>query len=173
MKPVRFRRLWLRARRADGRRPVRRAPRAAPTLLIQTAKDPEGANLDRVQVIKGWVDAQDDTHEKIYDVAWSGQRKPGPDGKLPLVGNTVDVATATYNNSIGAPVLTTAWKDPGFDPTERAYYYLRVIEIPTPRWTTYDAARFGGKVPAGFPAAIAQRAYTSPIWYTPGGQGNG
>lgn len=142
-------------------------PGQTPTLLIQAAKDPDGANLDRVQVIKGWVDASGGTHERIYDVAWSGSRTPGTDGKLPLVGNTVDIPTATYNNSIGAPVLTTAWKDPDFDPSDRAYYYIRVIEIPTPRWTTYDAARFGGKLPDGVPATITQRAYTSPIWYTP------
>jgi hypothetical protein len=139
----------------------------APTLLIQSAKDPDGANLDRVQVIKGWVDAQGQTHEKIYNAVWSNDRKPGADGKLPLVGSTVDVPTATYSNSIGAPVLATAWKDPDFDPSVRAYYYLRVIEIPTPRWTTYDAARFGGKIPDGVPAEVTQRAYTSPIWYTP------
>jgi hypothetical protein len=138
-----------------------------PTLLIQAAKDPDGANLDRVQVIKGWVDAQGATHEKIYDVAWSGDRKPGPDGKLPLVGSTVDVANATYSNSIGAPVLDTAWTDPGFDAAQRAYYYVRVIEIPTPRWTTYDAKKFGVALPTNVPAAITQRAYTSPIWYAP------
>jgi hypothetical protein len=139
----------------------------APTLLIQTAKDPDGANLDRVQVIKGWVDSHGDTHERIYDAAWSGARTPGADGKLPQVGNTVDIATATYSNSIGAPVLATAWTDPDFNAAERAYYYLRVLEIPTPRWSTYDAARFGKKPPADFPATEAQRAYTSPIWYTP------
>lgn len=139
----------------------------APMLLIQAAKDPDGANLDRVQVIKGWVDRQGATHEKIYDVAWSGQRKIGVDGKLPLVGTTVDVAHATYSNSIGNAVLATAWKDPNFDPALRAYYYVRVIEIPTPRWTTYNVARFGGTLPTTVPAEIAQRAYTSPIWYTP------
>jgi hypothetical protein len=140
---------------------------ATPTLLIQAAKDPDGANLDRVQVIKGSLDASGDTHEKIYDVAWSGARKPGEDGKLPSVGNTVDVAHATYSNSIGAPVLSVAWKDPDFNPSERAYYYARVLEIPTPRWTTYDAVRFAKKPPADFPMTVAQRAYTSPIWYTP------
>lgn len=142
-------------------------PGQIPTLLIQAAKDPDGANLDRIQVIKGWVTTKGETHEKIYDVAWSGQRKIGANGKLPLVGNTVDVAHATYSNSIGAPVLATAWKDPKFDRTERAYYYIRVIEIPTPRWTTYDAARFGGKLLDTVPASVTQRAYTSPIWYTP------
>jgi hypothetical protein len=139
----------------------------APTLLVQAAKDPDGANLDRAQVIKGWLDAQGNTHEKIYDVAWSGDRAPGADGKLPLVGSTVDVKTASFTNDIGAPVLAVTWKDPSFDPANRAYYYVRVIEIPTPRWTTYDAARFGGKLPTGVPASITQRAYTSPIWYTP------
>jgi hypothetical protein len=139
----------------------------SPTLLIQAAKDPDGANLDRVQVIKGWVDTAGNTHEKIFDAAWSGNRAPGANGKLPLVGNTVNVDTATYSNSIGAPVLTTAWKDPQFNPGERAYYYLRVIEIPTPRWTTYDRARFGGALPTNVPATLTQRAYTSPIWYTP------
>jgi hypothetical protein len=138
-----------------------------PTLLIQSAKDPDGANLDRVQVIKGWVDTANATHEKIYDVAWSGTRAPGADGKLPLVGSTVDVAHASYSNSIGAPVLATTWTDPDFNPTVRAYYYLRVIEIPTPRWSTYDAARFGVALPQGVPAQVTQRAYTSPIWYTP------
>jgi hypothetical protein len=148
-------------------------PGQVPTLLIQAAKDPDGANLDRVQVIKGWIDASGGTHEKIFDAAWSGARKPGADGKVPLVGSTVDTATATYNNSIGAPVLATAWKDPDFDAAERAYYYIRVIEIPTPRWSTYDVARFGGKLPTDFPAAETQRAYTSPIWYTPNVQGAG
>jgi len=140
-----------------------------PTLVIQAAKDPDGGNLDRIQVIKGWVDAQGQTHEKIYDVAWSGNRKPGADGKLPSVGNTVDVANATYSNSIGAPVLDTAWTDPDFKPAERAYYYVRVLEIPTPRWTTYDAKRFGVELPKNVPSSVAQRAYTSPVWYAPSG----
>jgi len=140
-----------------------------PTLVIQAAKDPDGANLDRVQVIKGWVDAQGQTHEKIFDVAWSGERKPGADGKLPLVGSTVDIPSATYANSIGAPVLDIAWTDPTFSAAERAYYYVRVIEIPTPRWTTIDAKRFGSTLPTTVPPAITQRAYTSPIWYAPSG----
>ena len=140
-----------------------------PTLVIQAAKDPDGGNLDRIQVIKGWVDAQGQTHEKIYDVAWSGDRKPGADGKLPSVGNTVDVANATYSNSIGAPVLDTAWTDPDFKPAERAYYYVRVLEIPTPRWTTYDSKRFGVELLKTVPPSVAQRAYTSPVWYAPSG----
>ena len=140
----------------------------APAFLIRAVRDPDGANLDRVQVIKGWLDAQGKTHEKVYDVAWFGNRKPGKDGKLPPVGNTVNVAEATYTNAIGAPALETYWKDPVFDPRQRAFYYVRVLEIPTPRWTTYDAKFFGVKLPADVPASIQDRAYTSPIWYTPG-----
>jgi hypothetical protein len=140
----------------------------APSLLIRAVRDPDGANLDRVQVVKGWLDAQGRAREKVYDVVWSGNRKPGKDGKLPPVGSTVDVAEATYTNAIGAPVLDAWWKDPAFDPKQRAFYYVRVIEIPTPRWTTYDAKFFGVKRPADVPASIQDRAYTSPIWYTPG-----
>ena len=127
----------------------------------------DGANLDRVQAIKGWLDAAGKTHEKVYDVAWSGNRKPGKDGKLPPVGNTVNVKEASYTNAIGAPYLTAYWKDPAFDSKQRAFYYVRVIEIPTPRWTTYDAKVFGVKLPTDVPASIQDRAYTSPIWYTP------
>ena len=142
-------------------------PGRAPSLLIRALRDPDGANLDRIQVVKGWVDAQGKTHERIFDVAWSGNRKLGANGKLPTVGNTVDIANATYSNSIGAPYLQTHWADPGFDPAQRAFYYVRVIEIPTPRWTTIDAKVFGVKRPADVPASIQERAYTSPIWYTP------
>lgn len=139
----------------------------APVFLIRALRDPDGANLDRVQVVKGWVDAQGKTHEKVYDVAWSGNRKPGKNGKLPAVGNTVDVKNAMYTNAIGAATLETSWKDPAFDPKQRAFYYVRVIEIPTPRWTTYDAKFFGVTLPKDVPASIQERAYTSPIWYTP------
>jgi hypothetical protein len=111
----------------------------APTFLVAALKDPIGANLDRYQIIKGWLDAKGEVHEKIYDVVWSGDRKRGADGKLPPVGNTVDVENATWTNTIGAPELIAVWKDPDFDPTQRAFYYGRVIEIPTPRWTAYDA----------------------------------
>jgi hypothetical protein len=142
-----------------------------PVFAIQAAKDPDGANLDRIQVIKGWLDAKGATHEKIYDVAWSGDRKPGPNGKFPSVGNTVDIGRATYSNSIGAPVLDTVWTDPDFKAEERALYYLRVIEIPTPRWTTYDSVRFGTQLPESVPAVLTQRAYTSPVWYTPSKHG--
>ncbi len=138
-----------------------------PTLLIRALRDPAGANLDRVQVIKGWMDASGKTHEKVYDVAWSDDRKPDKTGKLPPVGNTVNVQEATYDNSIGAPFLQAYWKDPDFDSSQRAFYYVRVIEIPTPRWTTYDAKVFGVKLPEDVPASIQERAYTSPIWYTP------
>ena len=139
----------------------------APALLIRAIRDPDGANLDRIQVIKGWLDAAGKPQEKVYDVAWSGNRKPDTNGKLPVVGNTVNVAEATYDNSIGSPTLQAFWKDPNFDPKQRAFYYVRVLEIPTPRWTTYDAKFFNVKRPTDVPASIQERAYTSPIWYTP------
>jgi hypothetical protein len=147
---------------------LKNAPKGkAPTFMIRALRDPDGANLDRVQVVKGWMDASGKLHEKVFDVAWSGDRKPGKDGKLPLVGNTVNVREATYTNAIGEPFLSAYWKDPAFDAKERAFYYVRVIEIPTPRWTTYDAKIFGVKLPDDVPASIQERAYTSPIWYTP------
>ncbi len=139
----------------------------APTLLIRAIRDPDGANLDRIQVIKGWLDTAGKPQEKVHDVAWSGNRKPDAKGKLPAVGNTVNVAEATYDNSIGSPALHAFWKDPDFDPRQRAFYYIRVLEIPTPRWTTYDAKFFKVKLPTDVPASIQERAYTSPIWYTP------
>jgi hypothetical protein len=139
----------------------------SPTFLVAALKDPIGANLDRIQVIKGWVDKDGKTQEKVYDVAWSGDRKPGRDGKLAAVGTTVDVANATWTNTIGAPELIAVWKDPQFDPKLRAFYYLRVLEIPTPRWTAYDAKRFGVKPLPETRMTIQERAYTSPIWYTP------
>jgi len=139
----------------------------APTFLVAALKDPIGANLDRIQIIKGWLDAKGDTHEQVYDVVWGGDRKPGPNGKLPPVGNTVDVPNATWTNTIGAPELIKVWKDPSFDPSIRAFYYVRVLEIPTPRWTAYDAKYFGIKMPPEVPIVHEERAYTSPIWYTP------
>ena len=138
-----------------------------PTFLVAALRDPIGANLDRVQIIKGWLDAKGAVQEKVYDVVWSGGRKPGTDGKLPSVGNTVDVANATWTNSIGASELTAVWTDPAFNANERAFYYLRVLEIPTPRWTAYDAKRFGVTPLPGTRMTITERAYTSPIWYTP------
>jgi hypothetical protein len=148
---------------------LRAAPASkSPTFLVAALKDPIGANLDRIQIIKGWVDKAGKTQEKVYDVVWSGDRKPGSDGKLPMVGNTVDVPNATYTNSIGSPELIKVWKDPEFDPALRAFYYVRVIEIPTPRWTAYDAKYFGVTMPKEIPMTTTERAYTSPIWYTPG-----
>jgi hypothetical protein len=141
-----------------------------PTFLVAALKDPIGANLDRFQIIKGWVDAKGDMHEKVYDVAWGGDRKPGADGKLPPVGNTVDVANATWTNTIGAPELIAVWKDPDFDPAVRAFYYGRVLEIPTPRWTTYDAKYYGLTLDPKIPTSLQERAYTSPIWYAPKGE---
>ena len=140
----------------------------APTFLVAALKDPIGANLDRYQIIKGWVDAKGEVHEQVYDVAWSGDRKPGADGKVPSVGNTVDVPNATWLNTIGSPELIAVWRDPDFDPAQSAFYYGRVIEIPTPRWTAYDAKRFGVKMPSEVPMVVTERAYTSPIWYNPG-----
>lgn len=140
---------------------------AAPSFLIAALKDPFSGNLDRIQIVKGWVDADGKTHEKVHDVAWSGERTPDADGKLPPVGNTVDVATATFTNTIGAPELITVWSDPDFDPGQRAFYYARAIEIPTPRWTAYDAVRFGTSMPDEVKMTTQERAYSSPIWYAP------
>jgi len=140
----------------------------APRFLIRTLRDPDGANLDRVQIIKGWLDANGETHERIYDVAVSDGRRIGADGRArDQVGNTVDVATATFSNTIGDAMMDAHWEDPDFDPSQPAFYYVRVLEIPTPRWTTYDAAFFGIDLPDNVPATIQDRAYTSPIWYTP------
>jgi Protein of unknown function (DUF3604) len=147
---------------------LRAAPKGkAPGFLVAALRDPIGANLDRIQIIKGWVDAKGELREKVYDVVWGGDRKPDAKGKLPSVGTTVDVANATWQNTIGAPELITVWKDPDFDAKQRAFYYARVIEIPTPRWTAYDAKRFGVKPLPGTRMTITERAYTSPIWYTP------
>ncbi|MEK1944734.1 MAG: DUF3604 domain-containing protein [Ensifer adhaerens] len=145
------------------------AGKKAPTFLVAALKDPIGANLDRYQIVKGWMDAAGQLHEQVYDAAWSGERKPGTDGKVPPVGNTVDVADATWTNTIGAPELISVWTDPAFDPAQRAFYYARVLEIPTPRWTAYDAKYFGVTMPPEVPMSSQERAYTSPIWYNPGG----
>ena len=140
----------------------------APTLMVRALRDPDGANLDRIQIIKGWSDADGQTYEKVYDVAWSDNRALGDDGKLAPVGNTVDIENARYTNSIGDALLMGYWKDPDFDSAERAFYYVRVLEIPTPRWTTYDAAFFGVDRPDDMVEPTHQeRAYTSPVWYTP------
>jgi hypothetical protein len=139
----------------------------APTFLVAALKDPQSGNLDRVQIVKVWLGAEGQRQERVYDVVWSGDRKADADGKLPAVGNTVDVANATWTNTIGAVELITAWTDPDFDPRLRAAYYARVIEIPTPRWTAYEAKRFGITMSAEVPMTTQERAYTSPIWYTP------
>jgi hypothetical protein len=140
----------------------------APGFLIRALRDPDGANLDRVQVIKGWLDAKGETQERIYDVAVSDGRKIGAGGRCKTaVGNTVDVENATYTNAIGDAILEAHWSDPDFDAKQYAFYYVRVLEIPTPRWTTYDAAFFGIERPDNVPATLQDRAYTSPIWYTP------
>jgi hypothetical protein len=151
---------------------LRHAPDGkSPTFLVAAVKDPYSGNLDRIQIVKGWLDKSGKLEEKVYDVAWgdADKRKPGADGKLPAVGNTVDVANATWVNSIGDPELIGVWKDPEFDPDEKAFYYARVIEIPTPRWTAYEAKRFNVKMPAKVPMTTQERAYTSPIWYSPKG----
>ncbi|NNK49201.1 MAG: DUF3604 domain-containing protein [Gemmatimonadetes bacterium] len=141
---------------------------SSPRFMIRALLDPDGANLDRVQVIKGWLDSDGDTHERIYDVAVSDGREIGSDGRArEPVGNTVDIATATFTNTIGQAVMATLWEDPDFNPDEPAFYYVRVLEIPTPRWTTYDAAFYGIDLPDTVPATIQDRAYTSPIWYSP------
>jgi hypothetical protein len=139
----------------------------SPTFMVYALRDPIGANLDRIQIIKGWLDKNGNTHEKVYDVAWSSGREPDASGALPLVGNTVDVQAANWTNTIGASELGTVWADPDFDPRQKAFYYARVIEIPTPRWIVYDAFRFGVDIPEGATTVHQERAYTSPIWYTP------
>jgi len=141
----------------------------SPTFLVAALKDVIGANLDRIQIIKGWLDKNGETQERVYDVAWgdADKRQPGPDGKLPSVGSTVDVQNATWTNTIGDPELITVWTDPDFDPSLRAFYYARVLEIPTPRWTAYDAKRFGIRPLPDTKMTLQERAYTSPIWYTP------
>jgi hypothetical protein len=139
----------------------------APTFLVMASKDPRSGNLDRIQIVKAWLDPAGKQHEKIYDVAWSGDRKLNADGQLPAIGNSVDLKTATYTNDIGAPQLATGWTDPDFKPEENAVYYARVLEIPTPRWNTYDAVREKMPPLTRVPAIIQERAWSSPIWYTP------
>ncbi len=144
-----------------------RTGKGAPTFMVYALRDNIGANLDRIQVVKGWLDASGQTYEKVYDVAWSEGRKPGKDGVVPPVGNTVDVKAANWTNTIGASELGTVWTDPDFDPGQPAFYYARVIEIPTPRWIVYDAFRFGVEIPGDATTTHQERAYTSPIWYSP------
>jgi hypothetical protein len=145
-----------------------KAGKGAPSFMLAAAKDPAGANLDRIQIVKGWIDAAGNAQEKVYDVAWSspGKRRIIK-GRLSPVGDTVDLATATYRNTIGAAALTTVWRDPDFKPGQRAFYYARVLEIPTPRWVAYDMARYKVQPPKGARLKDQERAYTSPIWYSP------
>jgi hypothetical protein len=148
---------------------LRAAPEGkAPSFLVAALKDPIGAHLDRIQIIKGWLDKNGNTQERVYDVAVSGGRSIDADGRCRTpVGDTVDVANATWTNTIGAGELISVWTDPDFDPSLRAFYYVRVIEIPTPRWTAYDAKYFGIEMPREVRMKTQERAYTSPIWYTP------
>jgi hypothetical protein len=140
----------------------------APRFLMYAVKDPDEANLDRIQLVKGWVDGEGKAHEKVYDVTWSGGRERGPDGELPPVANSVDLATASYQNADGAAALRGFWSDPEFDPEQSAFYYLRVLQIPTPRHSLYDAvANRVDPSETGHPPTIQERAYTSPIWYSP------
>jgi hypothetical protein len=139
----------------------------SPSFLVGALRDPLSGNLDRIQIVKVWVDKAGERQEKVFDAVWSGDRKPGADGKLPLVGNTVDVANATWANTIGSPELLTVWTDPEFDPNISAAYYARVLEIPTPRWTAYEAKRFGIKMKKEIPMVNVERAITSPIWFNP------
>jgi hypothetical protein len=142
-----------------------------PSFLIQARKDPDGANLDRIQIVKGWLDASGQTHEQVFDVSWSDadKRTRGADGKVPSVGSSVNVREATYTNTIGATNLTAHWTDPSFDPSQKAFYYVRVLEIPTPTWLAYDRKNFNlyDEMPDKAPYTSQERAYTSPIWYNP------
>jgi hypothetical protein len=139
----------------------------APSFLVAALKDPMSGNLDRIQIVKVSLDGKGKPIEKLHDVVWSGERKPGADGKLPPVGSTVDVANASWTNTIGAPELLGVWTDPDFDPARPAAYYARVLEIPTPRWTAYEAKRYGLQFPPEIEMVTQERGYTSPIWYTP------
>lgn len=141
---------------------------AAPSFLVQVMKDPKGANLDRVQVIKGWIDATGQTRERVYDVAWSGERGVDAEGQLAPVGNTVDPATGRYTNSIGNAQFSTFWRDPDFDAARASFYYVRALEIPTPRHSVFDALALGlDPTTIQGPWWIQERAYTSPVWYNP------
>lgn len=146
---------------------LHKATSDSPTFMVFALRDPIGANLDRVQIVKGWMSADGTLSEKVYDVAWSDDREPDANGKLPAVGNTVDLEAANYTNTIGASELAAVWTDPDFDPAEHAFYYVRVLEIPTPRWVVYDKVRLGAELPEDAVLIGQERAYTSPIWYSP------
>jgi hypothetical protein len=147
--------------------PTRPAAARAPTFILQATKDPDGANLDRIQVIKVWLEGGD-YKEKVFDVVLSGGRKINPKtGKAPAVGNSVDLATGAFKNTVGAAAFSTVWRDPDFDPKKPAVYYARVLEIPTPRWTTLLAIKNHLPLSTEVPATIQERAWSSPIWFTP------
>lgn len=163
---------WVKTAYTDGvsmgsDMPILKDTSKAPTFIVWASKDPESGNLDRIQIIKGWYDETGNSRQKVYDVAWSDGRKMNDSGKLPPVGNTVNIPDASYTNTIGDSSLSAVWTDPDFDPTRHAVYYSRVIEIPTPRWSTYDAKKLGIAPREDVPATIQERAWTSPIWYTP------
>lgn len=137
----------------------------SPRFLVSATKDPDGANLERIQIVKGWIDSEGKSHEKVYDVALSDNRHPVNHSIAQPIRSTVNIKSATYDNSVGSPILGTVWSDPDFKPDQPAFYYARVLEIMTPRWTTYDAAFFGTALPSDIPAVHQERAYTSAIWY--------
>jgi hypothetical protein len=139
----------------------------SPSFMVAAMMDPNGGSLDRIQIVKGWLNQDGSLDEKVYDVVWSGDRKQGSDGKLPSVGNSVNVKDGTWDNAIGEAELKAIWTDPDFDADLEAFYYVRVIEIPTPRWTLYDMLKFGSELPEEIPLFNTERAYTSPIWYNP------
>lgn len=143
------------------------ASETAPSFVVHATMDPEWGSLDRIQIVKGWANPDGSLDEKVYDVVWAGDRSPGEDGKLPAVGNTVNLVDATWDNSIGSAELQAVWTDPDFDSELEAFYYVRVLEIPTPRWTLYDKVKYAIEMDAEVPMTAQQRAYTSPIWYTP------
>jgi hypothetical protein len=140
----------------------------APRFMVRALRDPDGANLDRIQIVKGWLGADGEAQERIYDIAVSDGREIGADGRCKTpVGDTVDVDNASYTNSIGDAVLAAYWEDPEFDPAQSAFYYVRVLEIPTPSWLVYDRKIYDIEIPEGAVLKEQERAYTSPIWYTP------
>jgi hypothetical protein len=139
----------------------------APSFMVGAMRDPDGANLDRVQIVKLWLDAEGEPMERVYDVAWSGGREPGADGKLPPVGSTVDLTIPTWTNTIGGSELRGLWTDPDFDASRSSIYYARVLEVPTPRWAAYDVVKYNIEVGPEVQLITQERAYTSPIWYAP------
>ena len=138
-----------------------------PTFMVYALMDPEGGSLDRIQVVKGWINEDGSLDEMVYDVIWSGERTPNAEGKLPSIGSSVNLEDATWDNSIGATELKGVWSDPDFDASQEAFYYVRVLEIPTPRWTLFDKIKYGAELSDEIPLTTIERAYTSPIWYSP------